>query len=207
MNITKDQIENFEKLYRTAFVNSLAGFRQAVLVGTCSKEGKSNLAIFNSLIHLGANPALFGLMSRPDSVQRDTLQNIMDTASFTLNFVHHSDVEKAHQTSARYQESEFQAVGFSETYLANHKAPFVSEALVKIVMKLEEKIDIKINGTVMIIGSIQEVIINENIIDEGGFINLSTAGVLVSSGLDAYFKTEPIGRFSYAKPDKWPNRI
>jgi flavin reductase (DIM6/NTAB) family NADH-FMN oxidoreductase RutF len=207
MNITKEQLENFEKLYRTAFVNSLAGFRQAVLVGTISKEGKSNLAIFNSLIHLGANPALFGLMSRPDSVPRDTLQNILDTGTYSLNFVHHSYVEKAHQTSARYQESEFNAVGFKEEYLTDNKVPLVSEALVKIVMKFEEKIDIKINGTVMIIGSIQEVILDEQMIDKGGFIDLSSAGVLVSSGLDAYFKTESIGRFSYAKSDKWPSRI
>jgi len=77
MRIDKTEIEQLEQRYRTAFINSLAGFRQAVLIGTRSVDEKTNLAIFNSLIHLGANPALFGLMSRPDSVQRDTLQNIL----------------------------------------------------------------------------------------------------------------------------------
>ena len=71
MIIDKKEIEQLEQRYRTAFINSLAGFRQAVLVGTKSVDGNTNLAIFNSLIHLGANPALFGLMSRPGSVQRD----------------------------------------------------------------------------------------------------------------------------------------
>jgi flavin reductase (DIM6/NTAB) family NADH-FMN oxidoreductase RutF len=65
-------------------MNSLAGFRQAVLIGTRSVDEKTNLAIFNSLIHLGPNPALFGLMSRPDSVQRDILQNILETKEYTL---------------------------------------------------------------------------------------------------------------------------
>ena len=83
MLINKNEIENQEQRYRTAFINSLAGFRQAVLVGTKSLEGNNNLAIFNSLIHLGASPALFGLINRPDSVQRDTLQNILET-SFQL---------------------------------------------------------------------------------------------------------------------------
>ena len=81
------EIEQLEQRYRTSFINSLAGFRQAVLVGTKSVTGNTNLAIFNSLIHLGANPALFGLISRPDAVQRDTLQNILDTKEYTLNFV------------------------------------------------------------------------------------------------------------------------
>ncbi len=81
---------------------SLAGFRQVVLVGSKSADGSSNLAIFNSLIHLGANPALFGLINRPDSVQRDTLQNILETKEYSLNYIRSSDYKKAHQTSARY---------------------------------------------------------------------------------------------------------
>jgi flavin reductase (DIM6/NTAB) family NADH-FMN oxidoreductase RutF len=60
MILTKENIEQLEQRYRTAFINSLAGFRQAVLVGTKSKDGNSNLAIFNSLMHLGAQPALYG---------------------------------------------------------------------------------------------------------------------------------------------------
>jgi flavin reductase (DIM6/NTAB) family NADH-FMN oxidoreductase RutF len=112
--IHKNDIGQLEKNYRTAFINSLAGFRQAVLVGTRSADGYANLAIFNSLIHLGANPALFGLMSRPDSVQRDTLQNIMDTKEYTLNYIQATHYTKAHQTSARYARdiSEFEKVGF-----------------------------------------------------------------------------------------------
>jgi flavin reductase (DIM6/NTAB) family NADH-FMN oxidoreductase RutF len=207
MNITRTEIESLDQRYRTAFINSLAGFRQAVLVGTISKEGKPNVAIFNSLIHLGAHPPLFGLMSRPDTVQRDTLQNILDTKSYTLNFVHHNYVEKAHQTSARYLVPEFEAVGLSEDYQGTSQAPFVAEAAVKIAMKFEEKIDIKLNGTVMVIGSIQQVILADEMVKPDGFVDLSAAGILVSCGLDAYFKTEKIGRYAYAKPDLKTQKI
>lgn len=202
MIITKNEIVYFEQRYRTAFINSLAGFRQAVLVGTKSVDGNTNLAIFNSLIHLGANPALFGLISRPDSVQRDTLQNILDTKEYTLNYIHASYYEKAHHTSARYERgiSEFEKAGFKEIYHPNCSAPFVEDALVKIAMKFEQIIDIPLNGTILIIGSVMQVEMNVSMLGADGFVNLSEENVLISQGLDAYFVSKEIGRLPYAKP-------
>lgn len=202
MIITKTAIEQFEQRYRTAFINSLAGFRQAVLVGTKSTDGHTNLAIFNSLIHLGANPALFGMISRPGTVQRDTLQNITDTRAYTLNFMTAADYQKAHQTSARYPRtvSEFEEAGFTAMYKPGCTAPFVEEAAVKIAMQLEECIPIQLNGTILIIGSIQEVAIDETMVGSDGFINLAGAKIIISQGLDAYFTAKEIGRLPYAKP-------
>jgi flavin reductase (DIM6/NTAB) family NADH-FMN oxidoreductase RutF len=226
MQLNQQEIQGLDKEFRRAFINSLAGFRQAVLVGTQSAAGKTNLAIFNSLIHLGANPALFGLINRPDSVQRDTLQNIESQGVYTLNYVAGADYQKAHQTSARYPQgvSEFEQVGFQEQYRPSLEAPFetqmtdsleaplktqltppfpapfVAGAMVQIGMKFEERVDLKINGTVLLIGSIQSVYIDDALVAADGFVNLSEAGVLVSQGLDAYFTTSPLGRLPYAKP-------
>jgi flavin reductase (DIM6/NTAB) family NADH-FMN oxidoreductase RutF len=202
MIFKKDDIEQFEQRYRTAFVNSLAGFRQAVLIGTKSVDGDTNLAIFNSLIHLGANPALFGLINRPDSVERHTLQNIIDTKEYTLNYVGAVYYKKAHQTSARYAKviSEFDEVGFKEIYHPFCKAPFVEEAIVKIAMKLEDIIPIPLNGTVLIIGSIVQVEMDASMISPDGFVELSEAEILISQGLDAYFVSKKLGRLPYAKP-------
>ena len=85
--ISRQTILEFEKLFRTKLINSLAGIRQVTLIGTKSKEGQENVAIFNSLIHLGANPPLFGFISRPHSVERDTLEKIKETGSYTLNYL------------------------------------------------------------------------------------------------------------------------
>ena len=202
MIFKKDDIEQFEQRYRTAFVNSLAGFRQAVLIGTKSVDGDTNLAIFNSLIHLGANPALFGLINRPDSVERHTLQNIIDTKEYTLNYVGAVYYKKAHQTSARYEKviSEFDEIGFKEIYHPFCKAPFVEEAIVKIAMKLEDIIPIPLNGTVLIIGSIMQVEMDASMISPDGFVELSEAEILISQGLDAYFVSKKLGRLPYAKP-------
>lgn len=202
MILKKDDIEQLEKRYRTAFINSLAGFRQALLVGTKSIDGHTNLAIFNSLIHLGANPAIYGLLSRPDSVQRDTLQNILETKAYTLNYIRSAQFQKAHQTSARYEKgiSEFDQVGFSESYDPACYAPFVEDAVVKIAMKFEECIPIPLNGTILIIGSITHVDISDSLVRIDGYVALSDADVLISQGLDAYFVSKPIGRLPYAKP-------
>jgi flavin reductase (DIM6/NTAB) family NADH-FMN oxidoreductase RutF len=209
MVLNQSDIINLDQNYRRAFINSLAGFRQAVLIGTKSESGQSNLSIFNSLIHLGANPALFGIVSRPETVQRDTIKNILDTKQYTLNYVSSDYFVEAHQTSARYEThiSEFEAVGFTEKTIDPFIAPYVNEAIINIGMQFEEKIDIKINGTVLIIGSIQYIEVNDKLVSIDGFINLEAANILVSCGLDAYFKTQSLGRLSYAKPDKWPITI
>jgi Conserved protein/domain typically associated with flavoprotein oxygenases, DIM6/NTAB family len=68
-----------------------------------------------------------GLINRPDSVQRDTLQNIIETKEYTLNYMRSKEYEKAHQTSARYDKgiSEFEKAGFDELYHPFCLAPFV----------------------------------------------------------------------------------
>ena len=203
MHIHQQQIEQLEQRYRTTFINSLAGYRQAVLVGTKSAGGQSNLAIFNSLIHLGANPALLGLISRPapEGVQRHTLQNILDTGEYTLNYVSAEYMKQAHQTSARYakNESEFQCVGFAEHYLPGFSAPGVEQAVVRIAMQFQQLIPIPLNDTALIVGSISQVQFNGVEVQPDGFVNLEPAQVLISQGLDAYFTGSGLGRLPYAK--------
>ncbi|MFM6935095.1 MAG: flavin reductase family protein [Flavobacteriales bacterium] len=209
MIIDREQLKNQDSRYRATFINSLAGVKQAVLIGTKSNNGHSNLAIFNSLIHIGANPPLWGFICRPDTIQRDTLQNILETGEYSFNFVLQTDVEKAHQTSAKYpkEESEFHACGFGECFYEGFSAPFVREAPVKIGIKFEEKIDISINGTILLIGSISFIDMDEKVIAPDGFVHLDQLKTLSCAGLDAYFDTRLIQRLSYAKIDKWPSKL
>lgn len=81
-------IQAFETRYRAAFVNSLGGFKSVCLVGTKNSQGKTNLAIFSSIVHIGANPPYIGFVVRPDSVERHTYENILETKFYTLNHLH-----------------------------------------------------------------------------------------------------------------------
>ena len=101
----KEDIKLLEKRYRAAFINSLSGFKSANLIGTRSIEAHTNLSIVSSAIHLGSDPALMGIIFRPDIVERHTLENIRSTGFFTMNHVGASFYDKAHQTSARYDRS------------------------------------------------------------------------------------------------------
>jgi flavin reductase (DIM6/NTAB) family NADH-FMN oxidoreductase RutF len=209
MLIEKETLNQYESRYRAQLLNSLVGPKQVVLVGTKSADGTTNLAIFNSLIHLGANPPLWGLVFRPDVVQRDTLKNILETGQYTLNYVNTADFEKAHQTSAKYTPdvSEFEVCGFTETYAGDFLAPFIGEAPVKIGMAFEQKIDLTINNTLLIIGRIEQIDLNENWVTADGFVHLEQANTLACAGLDAYCKTQLIDRLTYASTDKWPEKL
>ncbi len=196
-----------EKQARTNLVNSLSGIQPANLIASKSLAGLSNVAIFNSVMHIGANPALMGFILRPISVQRDTYQNIVDTGYFSINSVDENFYKKAHQTSARYEVSEFEACGLSEWYSDSFPVPYVEESKLKIGLKLESIIPIPLNDTLLIIGSVQEIIIDENHIAKDSSIlhhNMNNVGVV---GLDVYHSTNKIAQLSYAKPGKMPEEI
>ena len=56
--------------FRAMLMNSVTGFKPANVVGTTSAAGVPNLAIFSSVVHLGSDPPLVGLVFRPP-VARD----------------------------------------------------------------------------------------------------------------------------------------
>ncbi|MBP6385572.1 MAG: flavin reductase [Pseudarcicella sp.] len=201
MNINQQQLSEMPDRYRAVFLNSLAGTKQAFLIGTTNLENQYNLAIFNSLIHFGANPPLWGFVCRPETVKRDTLQNIIETGFYTINYVNTNYVEQAHQTSAKYPKniSEFEACGFTPEFLEAYNVPFVKEAEVKILMKFQEKVDIS-NGTVLVLGAIEQISLSEDLLSEDGFVDFEKAQILSCVGLDAYYQTSIIKRMPYARP-------
>ncbi len=208
-NITISELSTMDKRHRATFINSLGGFKSLALIGTKSITGQTNLAAFNSLFHLGADPALFGFVVRPDSVDRHTLTNIRSTSFFTVNHVREEFYKQAHHTSARFAEdvSEFSATGLSEHYENDFHAPFVKQSAVRIAAQLVRTIPIEENGTVMVIAKYVNIFLPEACMNEDGFVNLSAAGTITCAGIDAYYKTELIGRLSYAKPDRLPENI
>jgi flavin reductase (DIM6/NTAB) family NADH-FMN oxidoreductase RutF len=200
---------SMETRYRAAFINSLSGFKSASLIGTIDKDGNSNLAIFSSIVHLGANPALIGFINRPDSTERHTLENILETKCFTINHINPKIYKQAHQTSARYPKeiSEFDATQLSTQYTDNLKAPYVKECHIKYGLEFAEKHELSINNTILIIGKVIEIIIPENTVLPHGAIDIEKAETITISGLDAYHTTQQLARLSYAKTDKLPEEI
>jgi flavin reductase (DIM6/NTAB) family NADH-FMN oxidoreductase RutF len=204
MNTTLNfvQLMDMEQRKRAQFINSISGFRSVALIGTTDTKEQTNLAIFSSIVHIGSNPPLLSFIMRPDSVERHTLTNIMDTGFYTINHINADMYEKAHQTSARYPKSvsEFDAAQLTPVFKNDFVAPFVAESQIQIGMEFRERIEININQTSMIIGEIKFVHYPTNCLLEDGFIDIEKAGTITSTGLDSYHTTQVLKRLEYAKP-------
>jgi flavin reductase (DIM6/NTAB) family NADH-FMN oxidoreductase RutF len=205
----QNALEGLEQRFRANLINSLPGAKALALVGTRSREGQENLAVFNSVFHVGANPAMIGLVFRPDSVDRHTLSNIRETGFYTLNQVHAGMVAAAHQTSARYaaEVSEFEATGLNPLYNPGFEAPAVKESTVRIGLELAEEIPVRSNGTILIIGKVLWLELPDAAIGADGFVDPMETGVVSVCGLDAYYGLQPLARYAYAKPDLPPRKV
>jgi flavin reductase (DIM6/NTAB) family NADH-FMN oxidoreductase RutF len=201
-HITSDSIENMESRYRANLFNTISGFKSANLLGTSDDFGNTNLAVFNSVVHIGANPPYLGFILRPTTVERHTYENIKKTVFYTINHIHESFIEKAHQTSAKYDRkvSEFDACGFEEEYLDQFKAPYVQKARIKLGLQFEEEHFIKANDTILVIGKVLHAYLEDDLIGKDGSVDLEKAGSVTISGLYDYLKPSKLKKFEYAKP-------
>ena len=198
-----DDLMALERRYRANFVNSLAGYRSAVLVGSVDAEDATNLAIFNSTIHIGANPPLMGLLCRPPTPKHQTLANISATGAYTINAVRRDMIQAAHQTSASYDKatSEFEACGLTPVYFEGHRAPAVQESPIRIGLSLVEQIEIKLNGTALVIGRVEHVYVADGLLQEDGHLRPDQADLVCCGGLDTYFLPSFVERLGYARVD------
>lgn len=208
MHYTKQDIEQMDRIQKIKFINSVSGIKPANLIGTVSNSEHPNLAIFSSIFHLGSDPALLGFITRPTGeVTRHTHENILESKQYTINHVSSSFAEKAHYTSAKIDRnlSEFDICGLTEEYIGNFRAPFVKESVLKMGMEFKEAIDIKLNGTILVIGEIQHLIMPDGAIGEDQDIdlaNIDTAGI---SGLNTYYSLQKIARYPYARASEIPD--
>lgn len=205
----EQDIEALPQRKRINFINSLSGFKSANLVGTTSATGVNNLAMISSVFHVGANPPLLGMIMRPHTVVRDTLENIKASGVYTINHVHSAIVEQAHQCSARYapEVSEFEAVGLGVQMASTIKAPFVAQSRIKIGLEVEQITLLQCNQTQLVIGKVVEVQCAKSIILEDGYIDIEAANSVAVSCLDSYHSTVRLNRYSYAKPEQALNSV
>ena len=69
-------------------------------------------------------------------------------------------------------------------------------------MEYIEEYHIKANDTILVIGKIIGLHVNDNLLEDDGFINLSKAQVATINGLDGYAVPELKTRFDYQRPKK-----
>lgn len=206
-HFSQTDIQQLERFYRANLINSVSGYKPANLIGTVSADGVTNLAIFSSVVHLGADPALLAFIQRPLGEQGHTYYNIRENGFYTINHVNRKIVERAHYTSAKFDAdvSEFEVCALTPEWLAGFHAPFVLESQVKIGMRFVQEIPIALNNTIMVIGQIEHLFIAEHAIRENGSIALDQVDGVCISGLESYYDTSHLAAFPYAKISALPD--
>lgn len=201
---SQKQISELPKLKRAALINGIGGVKSLNLIGSIAESGEHNLAVFNSVVHIGSNPPLFGFILRPTTVERHTYENMIATKEFSLNQVNTSIYKQAHQTAASYDReiSEFEAVGLTPKIIQPYNTPFVKESQIKLACAYKNEYHIEENGCRLIIAEILDIYADNDIIDDNGFVNLAQAETVGAIGLDAYVSLNLLDRLDYARPNQ-----
>ncbi len=210
MELSKKDIEQSDRIFRLNVINSITGIKPANLIGTKSKDGRENLAIFSSVVHLGSNPAYLAFVLRPvGDVPRHTYENIKETEFYTINAVPTQLVENAHYTSGKFsrEENEFEHCGFKSKYIADFHAPFVESSPIKLGMRIQEEVPIQLNGTLLMIGSIEHLIIDDELVAENGYVDLDKGNVAGISGLNTYYDLKKINQFPFVRDNQVPEHL
>ncbi|OUD37350.1 flavin reductase family protein [Flavobacterium sp. FPG59] len=202
-HISRDIISQMEKIERLNLINSCTGYKSANLLGTKSIDGKSNVAIFSSVTHLGSNPAMIGFIMRPTTVPRDTYKNIKDTGYFTVNHITADMIEAAHHTSANYElgVSEFDKTTLEEEFKEGIPTPFVKGSPVQLLCKYVNEYHIVENDTIHVIASIEHIFYQEELEHKDGWLQIDRGNVVAINGLDGYCLPKLLDRFQYARKE------
>lgn len=200
---TAEDLPNLDQNHRRNLLNLVSGIKSAQLIGTFNKEGIANLGVFNSVVHIGADPFLLGFIQRPLTVERQTYSNIKTHGVYSLNAISKGIYQQAHQCSAKYDDgvSEFEATGLTEKSVANFNAPFVHESPIQMGLRLVEELPIKANGCILVIGQVEYLWIDDavNMLTSDGFLNLAELDIIGIGGLDSYYQTTLLDRLPFAR--------
>lgn len=202
ISFDKEAIENLTYVKKINLINSVTGYKSANLIGTKSKTGVTNVAVFSSVTHFGSSPAILGFVLRPTTVIRNTYENIKETGVFTINPIFKSNIKDAHHTSAKYPKnvSEFDKTSLEEEYKDNWEAPFVKKAPIQLAMEYLEEYKIKANGTILVLAEIKKIYVREDLLEDDYLINLTKGEIAAINGLDTYAVPTNNLRLSYQKP-------
>ena len=72
-------------------------------------------------------------------------------------------------------------------------------------MQLADKLDISINGTILVVGHVTHIYIEEDGYKGNGIVDLNAIDTICVSGLDTYHKVEKIATYPFARPSELPD--
>lgn len=182
----KQEIDSLEKRYRTALINSSSGVRTVFLALT-GEQGHWNAAPMTNVTHVGASPAQYSILFRPDNGNRHTYANYLRTGKIRLVALPPNQVPYLHQCSANYPEHTFEwaSQNLDSNDLGDHLPPIPKDTLWYIDMELKEKFELN-NGCIYTVGEVMTIGCSDMALpDDNGHLQPQQA-IAVALGLQTY---------------------
>jgi len=169
--------------------------RPIAWISSQSKSGINNLAPYSFFTVASCNPPvlLYTQVAQRSGVDKDTLQNIVETGQCVVNIVNAELLSKMNQTSANLaaDESEFDFANIDTVCSQQVKPLSVKDAPVRYECTLREIQEIGDNavGGTMVLLDVQSIFVNEDLYDEGQ-INQKLINSVGKMGADFYSLTK-----------------
>ncbi|MFA0438472.1 flavin reductase [Vibrio sp. 10N.286.49.C2] len=147
--------------------------RPIAWVSTRSNDNIDNLAPYSFFTVASCNPPvlMYTQITQRSGIDKDTLQNLLQTGECVVNIVNHELVEKMNRTSASLdsQESEFDFAGI-ESCPSHHVSPLsVMQSPIRYECTLREVIEVSAQptGGKVIMLDVKHIYVRDDLYNEG----------------------------------------
>lgn len=181
--------------------------RPIAFASTVDKDGNVNLSPFSFFNCFGANPPI--LVFSParrgrDNTTKHTYENVLEVDEVVINIVNYAMVEQMSLSSTEYPKgvNEFEKAGFTPVASEKVKPPRVKEAPVSFECKVIEVKPLGDQGGAgnLVICEVLLAHINEDILDENGFIDPFKMDAVARMGGNWYCRANGDALFEIEKP-------
>lgn len=186
---------------RYRLLTSLVVPRPIAWVGTRSKDGRANLAPFSYFNGLSAAPMLVGISigrrrlpgrgrTGGAPVSKDTLENIRETAAFSVSMVTERHLESMVRTSGDWPRGtdEFEEAGLVAAECETVAAPYVADAPAVLECRLSQVVELGEAPNTLVVGEVLAVRLGRELLveEESLHVDVESLRPVGRLGLDEY---------------------
>ena len=183
------------------------GPRPIAFASTVDAEGNPNLAPFSFFNVFSANPPILifsPARSGRTNTTKDTYNNVKIVPEVVINVVNYDIVHQMSLASSPYAPgvNEFEKAGFTALKSDNVKPFRVAESPVQFECKVNEVIELGIEGGAgnLIICEVLKIHIHDEVLDSNGMIDQQKIDLVARMGGDWYSRANAESMFEITKP-------
>lgn len=206
----KTKTINFESIdnrTRYKYLTAAVAPRPICFASTVDKHGVVNLSPFSYFNIFSSTPPVMVFSpsrSGREATHKDTYNNIKEVPEVVINIVNHRMVEQMSLTSAAWEKgvNEFAKGGFTEVKSDMVKPPRVKETPVAFECVVDDVIELGDEGGAgnLVIARAKVAHINEEYLDEDGFLDQVKLDLVARMGGDWYCHANNQSMFKLARP-------